>query len=725
MIRHAGAAGDKPAVDASGVVNTLELPMAELPALTSPPLAWVQFQRIVERRHRETVAGWQADTRQRLSDHIRQHLHGATANDAAEEPGGSRAPTGYTAPHKYFTWEEVLRQSLHGNVHLRPGSVWSGRQGKQAEARTLRWTGAGIRAVAHLLIKTTHDRALRLMTADEAQECLGVPPLEYIALLDAMPDGWKNAIEEGPSTPLATGHVVSTRATPHLLAQVLTPSPGPGRPTVAQVLTWQGVTARIVPTGRLVNLPAAIPPMPVEALDAEPEAYHVRMRSRAPLLTDEQRAAHEADPLSYEALNAAAAAYLWREALALPGQPGGEDTYMLGYVRRTTVRLARLVALASAKTKTLANLLASEVWQPIRTVDARQSRAVFYPWIERLRPPTQRLVVARWITQTQQAWLPGRARDAYARRLNSGYARGPEKKKGGWEMCPRCRQAIGLAQCTAAQHEDILHACQTCPQPGGAADVMTVLCDNWKRVTREELRPTGPLALFGDRRYGRLEEEEERHRHLEEPWRALHACVVVALECARRQASPRGSKESGPIDEAKMPKVWSLAKVLAKARREFCKLASRLATTAKMISKFDDFHRIWVRSGIVAINKRSYTTTLLDTDTAPPLSGAKTVLLIATDGSGTKDGVGGWGYTMQRVKKGEESSAASRSHSTAVTEECGRVVTDTSQPEYLGATRGTNYTAEITAVEKSLRRAAVLTRPRTEEVLLLAALGSR
>ena len=114
--------------------------MAELPALTSPPLAWVQFQRTVERRHRETVAGWQADTRQRLSDHIRQHLHGATANDAAEEPGGSRAPTGYTAPHKYkyFTWEEVLRQSLHGNVHLRPGSVWSGRQGKQAEARTLR-----------------------------------------------------------------------------------------------------------------------------------------------------------------------------------------------------------------------------------------------------------------------------------------------------------------------------------------------------------------------------------------------------------------------------------------------------------------------------------------------------------------------------------------------------------------------------------------------------------
>ena len=81
------------------------------------------------------------------------------------------------------------------------------------------------------------------------------------------------------------------------------------------------------------------------------------------------------------------------------------------------MRLARLVALASAKTKTLANLRASEVWQPIRTVDARQSRAVFYPWIERLRPPTQRLVVARWITQTQQAWLPGRARDAYARRL--------------------------------------------------------------------------------------------------------------------------------------------------------------------------------------------------------------------------------------------------------------------------------------------------------------------
>ena len=217
------------------------------------------------------------------------------------------------------------------------------------------------------------------------------------------------------------------------------------------------------------------------------------------------------------------------------------------------------MALGSATTSTLTNLAAATAWRPFRTIDATNPRAHYYPWLRRLRPATQRRVVKRWVDTTQAAWLPGQARDSYRRRLLSADYIGPEKCSQGWEFCARCRVACGgLAACTPAQHEDVLHACELCPAPGGAAEIMLIVTQCWEATTGELLKPTGPTALFGDRRYGRLEEDVHAHAHLQQPWQALHAAVVVALDAARRASRPAAftsrKLHTKPLDEAAQPR---------------------------------------------------------------------------------------------------------------------------------------------------------------------------
>ena len=83
---------------------------------------------------------------------------------------------------------------------------------------------------------------------------------------------------------------------------------------------------------------------------------------------------------------------------------------------------------------------------------------------------------------------------------------GPEKTSRGWQYCLRCACVHGLDRCGPDQHEDVLHACQTCPSPGGAQEIMETVYRCWHRATGEELAATGATALFGDRRAGCSEE---------------------------------------------------------------------------------------------------------------------------------------------------------------------------------------------------------------------------
>ena len=211
-------------------------------------------------------------------------------------------------------------------------------------------------------------------------------------------------------------------------------------------------------------------------------------------------------------------------------------------------------------------------------------------------------------------WLPENVHRLYRLRLHSGFFIGPEKHKHGWQFCARCRQAKGVIGCTAAEHEDVLHACVACTEPGGAADVGAYLLERWKALTREDLPQTGPTLMFGDRRAGRTEEQEMEGRPLEGPWRAAHAAVMIALDKARVHAAPRDGAHKQPVDERRQTRVWSKEQVLAVARRESHKLAQRCYIHHKNSSKLLEFQDRWVKTGLARITKKGVRMMIFDSN---------------------------------------------------------------------------------------------------------------
>ena len=86
-----------------------------------------------------------------------------------------------------------------------------------------------------------------------------------------------------------------------------------------------------------------------------------------------------------------------------------------------------------------------------------------------------------------------------------------------------------------------------------------------------------------------------------------------------------------------------------------------------------------------------------------------------------KGGQAGWGFTAVRTTHVSlQTDTDTGFHpDAAVREECGRVVTNPKQPEYIGAARATNNTAELSAVYHALSEARELVLP-GEEVPLLS-----
>ena len=528
----------------------------------------------------------------------------------------------------------------------------------------------------------------------------GLPEDEVRELVSAFPDEWGELLSEhrpGLGGAVAAGDILTTLDGKHVSRVADTPN---GRPFVEESLDWQGSTEALVPS--------AAPP----SADSARRLLHTRRRA-LPEVDEEKIAALRQDPLAPDARRQSEAEHLQLEALTPPGLPPGlgADTQNLAYVRPATVRMPRLMALGSATTAGLDNLAAAAEWQPFRTIDAREAGAHFYPWLARMRPATQRAVVNRWITHTQAWWLPTKACDLYLRRLHSGFQRGPERKKGGWEFCARCRQGRGgLAHCGPEQHETVRHACESCPEPGGAAEIMRVVTDCWEEVTGERLKPGGPTALFGDRRHGRLEEDAAMHKHLHVPWQALHAATVLAVHEAQRRAGPHGDAKR-PLEEGRQPKVWTTARIMRKVRREFDKIAQDLWDDAKARHHSADFQKIWIQSGIAKLVRGRVRTRVLDDWQREDERGSAAqqqihALCFATDGSARKEkpGQAGWGYTACLLDGTPaevlDAAASTTSAAQPLYEESGRVVTNEKVPEFLGASKGK---ARTNPVRRQLR----------------------
>ena len=80
---------------------------------------------------------------------------------------------------------------------------------------------------------------------------------------------------------------------------------------------------------------------------------------------------------------------------------------------------------------------------------------------------------------------------------------------------------------------------------------------------------------FGDRHYKRSQEAAQQYTHLEEPWRALHAATVIALDVARHNSRPPAyvarKLHLKPLDEAQQPTPWSTARIVGRICKELDK----------------------------------------------------------------------------------------------------------------------------------------------------------
>ena len=521
------------------------------------------------------------------------------------------------------------------------------------------------------------------------------------------------AIDDQTAPVFARGDVVA--GLPGTVAALILESPASDVPGSYLPLRHQGVTARLEPTGA---------PRPLHAHDA-PKLVLLSTRMRPlPYSTEEDVERVTADLLSPDAIAYAEARHLQIENLALPGQVHAEDTEYLGYLRAPTVRIPRIVALGGATVGSLTALKASEVWAPMRTLDAREARSHYYPWVSHLSEHVQHIVVSRWIRLTQAEYLPGRVRDLYMRRLHSSFHAGDAKRSNGWQYCARCRRTFGLSQCNASHVEDVLHMCHTCPCPGGAASVMHALMHDWRATTGQELAPrgrSGPLALFGDRRYGCTDEEAAPYIHLEQPWRVLHAAVVLSIEAARRHAAPRARhKDEAPPNEASLPAPRTLAQIVAKARREACKMANALLIKSRRDQTFPTFFDCWIATGIAefAGPAGALRVKLLAPQRRTPPPSGLSILCFATDGSADRaSGRAGWSSVARRLPPHGDDHAAQPG--TTLVAESGPVILDSSHPEFLGAATATNNSGELSAVCHALREAHAHVQ-RGEEVLILS-----
>ncbi|MGB1142514.1 MAG: hypothetical protein ACPG1A_16560, partial [Halioglobus sp.] len=341
-------------------------------------------------------------------------LRTSTPDGAPSEPG-EPDPAGMA--WRYWRFEDVLQQPLHGNVHLVPGAPTAGRLTRAAEARGLAMASCGLRTMADMVV---HEMVAggagaapaaewKIMETEDAMIVHeGLSQADYEAIVASIPEEWKFALRQGERTTWYEGDVITNAKARPVLRVTLPPQRlRPGR---ADVLEWRGATSRLVETGESVQIHHAN-----NTLSERVVTRHVPL----PVDTEEdmERLTAPENALHPQAIALAEAMRLRLQAVGTRGQRAAEDTQKIGYVRPCTVRMPRLAALGSATTARLYSLKSAQVWQPMRTIDARQARAHYLPWIQPHPPALQQRIVAKWVDITRASYLPGRALDLYKRRL--------------------------------------------------------------------------------------------------------------------------------------------------------------------------------------------------------------------------------------------------------------------------------------------------------------------
>ena len=209
----------------------------------------------------------------------------------------------------------------------------------------------------------------------------------------------------------------------------------------------------------------------------------------------------------------------------------------------------------------------------------------------------------------------------------------------------------------------------------------------------------------------------------EEQWHALRATAIDALIQQHRANEARDADgrdvlsaqdaASAAYEDCRqaMQKIVTNSRRAASDRHQQNLARRHCVKPVDATRPLDAWYEAWTDTGLVhkATTRQNILLPLDQADTRapatpkaqpPPQPLPPRTRVAYTDGSGPDtpgSGDAGWGYTIVSGGDGDADDHAVEEYAT-----CGRVETDQQAPKHIGATKGTNNTAELTAIAEAL-----------------------
>ena len=386
-----------------------------------------------------------------------------------------------------------------------------------------------------------------------------------------------------------------------------------------------------------------------------------------------------------------------------------EDTHALTISTSATLESERAISLHSAKAHDYYAILVSEKFSP---PTALSPGGIWRSLVEGSTDEERRCDMKRTLANTKSQWLTRRQQQTL-------YMTAVDAIPVGYKVgCYKCATCDGYL--------DAQHLLMDCPAALAAWKlIITAWCklvpnqDTWAEVLLESDIISDECAraiILGSRPLPFDQHDEQ--------WQAVRATAIEAIIKQHRDNEARaaeGHQLHSPKEAANaaydecartVQNIVTHSHKAVKDRMQRNYARPHCVDPADARNPVDAWHAAWIETGMV--DQKTLQQIILPPRNANATHGSKPKPKAApppaklpararvayTDGSGPEtrtDDTAGWGISIVTGGDGGDDE-----HATEVYSACGKVITDQQQPNYRGATRGTNNTAELCAIAQAL-----------------------
>jgi len=625
---------------------------------------------------------------------------------------------GITRIQRAWRRAELERQLLFHNPHYRPSSEMSTRGTCYTEGLAITWAEAGVSRLRHVL---TRDKR-RVLTPDEfAAKHPDLPDARpiYERLVRAMPHEWHAALTRGGDACDGEHTWWRTRNGTYLEAWTSKEKEDAGRKHIRAHVREEG-TSRLREAPE-VRVPASIP---ARAVECSVRPVHRNEKAKALSAggtTRDMRRARDEDLANEVLCDDCEHAPLRLDEIAM--QPPS------GLTRRHPVTMQRLQVRHAREMRTADRIVIPRAWDHGEEKGWRHY-ARLYAHLSRGEYAAKMREV---FCALRHEAVPPYMQDVLYKTAMSGHRMGPRKftakDQADRGLCHRCgaKRSAGWM----GPEETVEHGFHDCLE---VARLWRMVIEDWNESVQEQLDPSDArVTLLGDR-------GDKRRAVTEEAWRVVHACVQWVIHTTRCASH---TEKGGSKTHLQAP---AMMRAVRKKLQELVSARWRAALRTRDTSAFREN---WLDTGACLRRKdggvRACALSRIagDAGQQPTDPNREPALLSFTDGAWNPD-VGlfeaGAGVAEFEVVA-EEGNASEDENSQAPPQEelfdmrqlgtyppndpprvRGRLthvhgcsVMDEGQARargrryaqgYIGATKQSNNTAELTAIHYALQRAA-------------------